>query len=140
MILKFFRWLELNFFLSKLVYKYQMKNVFSVLWIHFFTFFTFLKNTPEYIDPSGHFVFYEILCSSTFFCRTPPIWCSRGSPGGLIKLKIKKITKLVDKNHKKIHRKSRMIALYMTEIFNFLSFGKKKKTSYRSFQIFDLEI
>ena len=22
---------------------------------------------PEYIDPSGHFVFYEILCSSNFY-------------------------------------------------------------------------
>ena len=31
------------------------------------TFFcSFLKNVPDYIDPLGHFVFYENLCSSNF--------------------------------------------------------------------------
>ena len=30
------------------------------------TFCNFLKHAPEYIDPSGHFVFYEIFCSSNF--------------------------------------------------------------------------
>ena len=29
-------------------------------------FLSFLKNAPEYIDPFGHFVLYEILCSSKF--------------------------------------------------------------------------
>ena len=32
----------------------------------FFNFF-FSKNPPDYIDPSGHFVFYEILCRSNFY-------------------------------------------------------------------------
>ena len=32
----------------------------------------FLKNTPEYIDPTGQFVIYEILCSSNFYGRTSP--------------------------------------------------------------------
>ena len=27
---------------------------------------TFLKSAADYIDPSGYFVFYEILCSSNF--------------------------------------------------------------------------
>ena len=40
----------------------------------------------EYIGPSGHFVFYEIFCSSNFFGRTSPRCCSRGSPGGWIKI------------------------------------------------------
>ena len=26
------------------------------------------------MDPSGHFVFYEILCSSNFLGRTSPRW------------------------------------------------------------------
>ena len=40
-------------------------------WISFgpeteFFFCVFLKNAPEYIDPSGHLIFYEIFCSSNF--------------------------------------------------------------------------
>ena len=74
----------------------------------------FLKNAPsEYIDPSCHFVFYEICCiahfikplprtslfvywisvrfyetdcSSNFFCSTSPKVCSWGPPGGWIKI------------------------------------------------------
>ena len=30
------------------------------------TYLQFSQNTPDYIDPSGNFVFYEILCSSNF--------------------------------------------------------------------------
>ena len=45
-------------------------------------FCIFLKNAPEYIDPSGHFVFDEILCSSNFLGQSSPRCCSRGSPGG----------------------------------------------------------
>jgi hypothetical protein len=30
------------------------------------TFLQFLKNAPDYINPSGHFVFYEFFCSSNF--------------------------------------------------------------------------
>ena len=58
------------------------------------------------MDPSGHFVFYEILCSSNFFCRTSPRCCSRGSPG--------------KKN------------IESSKIFNFGNL----KTKYRSFQNF----
>ena len=47
--------------------------------------FNFLNITPEYIDPSGHLVFYEILRSSNFFGRTLPKWCSRGSSGARLK-------------------------------------------------------
>ena len=52
-----------------------------------------------YIDSSSIFVFYEILCSSNFFCRTSTRYCSRGSPGGWIKI----FMKLVDIYHMKIH-------------------------------------
>ena len=31
------------------------------------TFLQFTKNAPEYIDPSGHFVFYDIFCSSNSY-------------------------------------------------------------------------
>ena len=30
------------------------------------TFLQFSQNAPDYIDPSGHFVFYENFCSSNF--------------------------------------------------------------------------
>ena len=35
-----------------------------------------LKNAPIYIDPSSHFVSYEILCSSNYLGRTSPRCCS----------------------------------------------------------------
>ena len=57
------------------------------------------ENAPEYIDPSGHFVFYENLCSSNFFGRTSTRCCSRGSPGGWIRFSL---TKLIDTYHRKI--------------------------------------
>ena len=64
-------------------------------------FCNFLKNSPDYIDPSGHFVFYKILCSSNFFGWMSPRCCSRGSPGGWIKNFF--FIKLVDIYHRKIH-------------------------------------
>ena len=43
-------------------------EVFSVLWLQFSAFFcTFINNEPEYINPSGHFIFYEIFLARTFF-------------------------------------------------------------------------
>ena len=36
----------------------------------FLTILDFLKYALEYIDPSSHFVFYEVLCSS-FFVEFP---------------------------------------------------------------------
>ena len=33
----------------------------------FFNFLKFLKNDPEYIDPSGHFVFYDIFWNSNYY-------------------------------------------------------------------------
>ena len=70
-----------------------------------FNFFAiFSKNSLQYIDPSGHFVFYEILCSSNFLGQMSPWCCSRGSPGGWIKISF--FTKLVDIYHRKIHWKN----------------------------------
>ena len=54
------------------------KQRFPVLWLHL-KFFS--KHTPNYIVPSGHFVFYETLCS-----RTSPRRCSRCYSGGWIKM------------------------------------------------------
>ena len=34
---------------------------------NFYLFCNFLKNAPDYIDPSGHFVLYEHFCSSNFY-------------------------------------------------------------------------
>ena len=59
------------------------KRYFVRSWENSFIFFcTFLKNTPGYIEPSGHIVFYEILCSWCRWCRC----CFLGSPGGWIKM------------------------------------------------------
>ena len=52
--------------------------------LNFFAFFT--KNLIEFIDLFGHFVFYEILCSSNFLCGTSPRSCSWGSPSGWFKI------------------------------------------------------
>ena len=43
------------------------------------------ENAPEYINPSGNFVFLKILCSLNFFGRTSSRCCSKGSPGGWIR-------------------------------------------------------
>ena len=53
-----------------------------------FFFLQFFQKCTKYIDPSGCFVFYEILCSSNFLGRTSPRCCSRGSPGGWIKISL----------------------------------------------------
>ena len=61
-----------------------------------------MKNAQEYIEPSGDFVLYEILCSSNVFGRTSPTWCYRGSPGGWNNF----FTELIDTYHGKIHWKN----------------------------------
>ena len=85
-----------------------------------------------YIDPSGHFVFYDILCSSNFLGRTSPIH---------VVLEVLQVVRskllLVDIYHRKTHWKS-FDGCLMREIreCNFLNFGKKqrkRKTKYRSF-------
>ena len=65
----------------------------------FFTSLHFSQNAPKYVDPSDHFVF-DVLCSSNF-CHLEPRCCYRGSPVRIWFFK----TKLVDKYHRKIHRK-----------------------------------
>ena len=69
----------------------NQKHIFSVHVTLFLAFCIFLKNAPEYIDPSGHFVFHEISCSSNFLGRTSPRCCSRGAPGGWINIFFLKI-------------------------------------------------
>ena len=41
--------------------------IFGWLRLQFKHFCNFLKNPSVYTDPSGHFVFYEIFCSSKFY-------------------------------------------------------------------------
>ena len=99
------------------IFKKTAKTVTS-----FLTFCNFFKNTPQYIDPSGHFVFYENFCSSNFLGRTSPRCCSRGSPGGWIKISFYKTYRYLPQEDSL--KKITMIALLMREIFNFLNFGK----------------
>ena len=60
---------------SKFKSQYPNKHLFSLFsekltkkWSFFRSgYFNFLKNAPEYIDPSGHLIFYEVFCSEIFF-------------------------------------------------------------------------
>ena len=56
--------------LSKTVFFWSDDVIFNF----FFKFFSKMR-------PSGHFVFYENLCSLNFFGRTSPRSCSQGSHG-----------------------------------------------------------
>ena len=50
-----------------LIYLKHSKNLLIwVLLLQFELFCIFLKTAPEYMDPSGHFVFHEFFCSSNF--------------------------------------------------------------------------
>ena len=72
-----------------------------VFWLLLFS--TFSKNGPEYIDHTGHFVFFMRFYVVQLFCQTSPGRCSRGSCGGWKKNKF--FTKLVDTYHRNITRK-----------------------------------
>ena len=37
------------------------------MWLKFKLFWNFLKNVPDYINPSVHFVFYKNFCDSNFY-------------------------------------------------------------------------
>ena len=67
----------------------NQKRCFSVQWLLFKPFCNIIKYFHDYIDPSGHLVFYE----------TSPRRCSRCSPGGWIAIFF---TELVDDYHRKI--------------------------------------
>ena len=56
--------------------KAQFLKVFRVIYQMFY------RSCDCAFNPSGHFVFYEILRSSNFFSRTSPRWYSRGLSGG----------------------------------------------------------
>ena len=83
-----------------------------------FKFFcTFLKNAPEYIDPSGHFVLYEVLCRFFFFNL---------QLGVLLEVLLVVGLKFLYKTyHGKINWKIRMIE--MAEILIFLTFENRRK-------------
>ena len=38
------------------------------------TFCNYLNNSPEYIEPSGHFVFQDFFCSSNFYVLFQRLW------------------------------------------------------------------
>ena len=67
--------------------------VFPVLWLNLYFFCTNMQQSIS-----------TIILSLMKFCvsQTSPRWCSGGSPGGWIK----RIAKLVDKYHRKIHWKN----------------------------------
>ena len=67
-------------------------------WSFDFIFNFFFKNSPEYINPSGHFVFYKILCSSNFLVE-PHL-------GDVLEGLLGVGLKFVDNYHRKIHCKN----------------------------------
>ena len=92
----------------KLVDKYERKEV-TVQKHNFKTFSDKFNQKRRFSGPvtSCPFVFYKILRSSNFFCRAPPRWCSRGSPGGWIKMSYLQFYNniFVDKCHWKTKKK-----------------------------------
>ena len=67
--LKSYKWSDRNGKTDFLVYWSEnfFKNICWVLRLQFQLFCSFLKNAPDNIDPSGHFVAYEIFCCSNFY-------------------------------------------------------------------------
>ena len=96
------------------------------------TFLHFSKKFG-YIDPSGHFVFYLILCGSNFLGRTSPRCCSRGSPGGWIKISFLQTCRFLEDSLKKLRWLLYIWGRYST------FWTLEKKTS-RSFKITNWEI
>ena len=68
-----------KYFFFNVFISIKQKISFSVPVTSLLNFWNFLQKAPVYIDPSGHFVFYEILCSSNFLGRTSPGCYSWGS-------------------------------------------------------------
>ena len=74
------------------------KLCFFVSVASFLTFLHFFKNASLSIDPSGNFVYKEILCSSYFFGRTLPMMFSWSMFSWSLDINLI-FTKLVDKYH-----------------------------------------
>ena len=87
------------------VYQLTTNGLKCMIWGPVNSVLTFLQFSQkcEFIDPSGHFVFYEIFCSSNFLVRTSPRSCSGGSPGGRIKISFKKLVAIY---HMRTNRKN----------------------------------